>query len=906
MVRKAYQEIHEDYSEIKASACGRQACTVMIFVANEIDAMASTKMLTQQLRTDNVAYTIRSVFCYSQVKQVWEASMTSDIKSVFMINCGATMNIPKLFDIEYGGDVRIYVLDNHRPFHLANIHSLHNVVLFDDVDAIAEDEGDIPSDGSMLSSDEDKTSSDDDDSDDDVDNLEGEEEIDEESEFGDEKNELESDAELADDDDKSIPSEVSEQERNGNEDEVDSDDRQVDGAAAGVDAERINVGDDASAGDQEADIDPAATDGGKPTDVDDTTGGDDGAKVARSDGVMRSPPRREDSRRRRKRMRKHRPSSATDGDGGIDEDMSGSDADAEHSEDEYGDGDDEIDADKDKKADGEARATLVGASMDAGGEDDGGDDDDDDDDEGELAVRGRRRKALAKEYDPRLIHKNKVLRYYSQGRHFAPPTSVMIMNLVCGRSSSLPLDLVWYAILGVTDQYQKGNIGEDLYSNCNQQLEGVLGMHMDNALAYAKYTVPANPYVDAVADQDANTLPRENKDVVVPGAECGNIVAGPDLRFFLYRHWPLYDSMTHSQYMAVKMKVWKTSGIAKMEEMLAKIGVPLMQCKQSYNFMGPFRDIFRNKIASEEIAEAYNLTDPGPLMRTFYRYNSFKNPVSASDVVHAAAALAEKYSVDVEGQLFNAAAGKENVDGNGNGNGNGSEIAQDGKGSALKPSLGPNSRTTLPTQQDAFNDAYDCLGMKSDLLLSRGINEAVSLQQAIMKRASVIMEGYESTFRLQRMYITYVHKKSAYGAGSDNRTEQDSPFSRPQVLIRLGHLIMDMKSKLPRREEGWTGKLLLPLILLAERPSRGTYLVVGISPLHVVLDHDLIEARQLQMLKILGNFRRFFSAAAKELNANFSNDSFEANVVEIAKADVHDFIGTLDFMFKKATSGLVN
>ncbi len=47
-----------------------------------------------------------------------------------------------------GGDVRCYVLDNHRPVHLANIRSRYNVVVFND-ESIEKDG--LPSDGSDLS-----------------------------------------------------------------------------------------------------------------------------------------------------------------------------------------------------------------------------------------------------------------------------------------------------------------------------------------------------------------------------------------------------------------------------------------------------------------------------------------------------------------------------------------------------------------------------------------------------------------------------------------------------------------------------------------------------------------------------------------------------------------------------------
>ena len=76
-------------------------------------------------------------------------------------------NIPKAFELEQGGDTRCFIMDNHRPFHLANVHSRHNVVVFDDLQEMEEDQHNqvIPSDGSDLSgdSDGDDTSEEDDD-----------------------------------------------------------------------------------------------------------------------------------------------------------------------------------------------------------------------------------------------------------------------------------------------------------------------------------------------------------------------------------------------------------------------------------------------------------------------------------------------------------------------------------------------------------------------------------------------------------------------------------------------------------------------------------------------------------------------------------------------------------------------
>ena len=55
----------------------------------QIDAMSTARMLTQFLREDNISYTIRCVSNMTQVCDCFEASKTVDIKSIFLINCGA-------------------------------------------------------------------------------------------------------------------------------------------------------------------------------------------------------------------------------------------------------------------------------------------------------------------------------------------------------------------------------------------------------------------------------------------------------------------------------------------------------------------------------------------------------------------------------------------------------------------------------------------------------------------------------------------------------------------------------------------------------------------------------------------------------------------------------------------------
>lgn len=99
MVRYNYSEFEEQYKEIIKVAAGRKACTVLILVAFDVDAMASARMLTQQLRRDDITYERVSVMNFDEVKAVVKGSLANedhDIKTVFLINCGAVSSLSSL------------------------------------------------------------------------------------------------------------------------------------------------------------------------------------------------------------------------------------------------------------------------------------------------------------------------------------------------------------------------------------------------------------------------------------------------------------------------------------------------------------------------------------------------------------------------------------------------------------------------------------------------------------------------------------------------------------------------------------------------------------------------------------------------------------------------------------------
>ena len=222
--------------------------------------------------------------------------------------------------------------------------------------------------------------------------------------------------------------------------------------------------------------------------------------------------------------------------------------------------------------------------------------------------------------------------------------------------------------------------------------------------------------------------------MIVPGSETGHVEYFEDYRFFMYRHWSLLDSMLHSPYFAAKLTVWQTQGSARLQEMLARVGLPLQQCRQSYTFMNTeLRAHLKEQMKNEAIQQMYNMRDPNVFFQSFVKYSSFKNPVAVGDVVNSVTSLIEMYGYE--------------------------DLRSESKGGD-----GPSHKGQIGSVQ-AFNEGYDCLGMTADELLRKGIQGSLSLQRTIVKKASALLDGRDGLQKLSRIYFTYI-RKSAFSSNA--------------------------------------------------------------------------------------------------------------------------------------------
>ncbi|KAJ8608502.1 hypothetical protein CTAYLR_005754 [Chrysophaeum taylorii] len=129
------------YAMVKEAAaeCAGTACSVLIFVAPDCDAVCACRILTFLLRGDNVQYKVHPVSGYGDVDEA-SAGLAEDVRTIVMLNCGARNDLAALLAPRIPG-ANVFVVDHHRPIHLKNMHARRVFAL--DADASMDD---VPSD----------------------------------------------------------------------------------------------------------------------------------------------------------------------------------------------------------------------------------------------------------------------------------------------------------------------------------------------------------------------------------------------------------------------------------------------------------------------------------------------------------------------------------------------------------------------------------------------------------------------------------------------------------------------------------------------------------------------------------------------------------------------------------------
>lgn len=496
--------------------------------------------------------------------------------------------------------------------------------------------------------------------------------------------------------------------------------------------------------------------------------------------------------------------------------------------------------------------------------------------------------------EQRNVYRAVLAKYYSRGS-WTGMSAAQMMYLLAVSLGRGDRDCLWYAVLGLTSQYISNAIHAGTYEGYASAL--------------------ASDVVAMSADDPRPAEIRGLRDVNMHGADDSAVRVVPDeLRFTLYRHWSLETSMYHTSYVAAKLGIWREKGISKLRGLLAKMGLSLANCRQTYEHM----DLdLRNSLVSrmESIAPEYGLTDL--VFQSFTRSYGFRSmPLSASDAVEGISALlqaAHGVRVEVEGVQIvrtDSVASTRSVD-------NAADRGASSYGGRTLWSLSDTGvhvgargideadndpaddrdsadweNTASATWVQNFFEAYRAMDVQkasSIHLLQKSLTLAKALHQAIVAQGvTIIVKQSIKTLRSFRLSVL-----------------QDGPqlnlFVHPDTLTRLGFWLIDAlrdivseqaerraaAKRSKRRSKDDAGQSeqhtlqSLPFVLAALDKARDVYIVVGIvgAP-----DYGDVGRNR---------FGLAFQEAAASSGARMRNDRFDSSVLEVKRDDLLAFVEAL-------------
>lgn len=210
-------------------------------------------------------------------------------------------------------------------------------------------------------------------------------------------------------------------------------------------------------------------------------------------------------------------------------------------------------------------------------------------------------------------------KYYRMGTSYSEPISSMLYSLASelGREDN---DLLWLTIVGVSSMelYGRSSAGVAVTARSSESkvASGWMGMRGARIRQLLRDEVRRlNP--PELGPGNGRALP-EAVGIIPTTArspEDTSIRLSPEPKFLMVRHWSLYDSMLHSPYLFSRLKTWSETGLKRLHKLLAKMGVSLVQCKQSYTHMDMvLKRELRTKLL--KYASLYNLDEMVPAIDT--------------------------------------------------------------------------------------------------------------------------------------------------------------------------------------------------------------------------------------------------------------------------------------------------
>lgn len=207
--------------------------------------------------------------------------------------------------------------------------------------------------------------------------------------------------------------------------------------------------------------------------------------------------------------------------------------------------------------------------------------------------------------------RDRVMFEYTQYSFYGRSSALAIFELAWKLSKD-NMDLLWWAIVGFTEQLILGKVESSAYT-----------LEIDNIQSHvSRLTNKTNDQ----SNLSASKIHFEN-----------------DLHLVLYRHWSVLESMRYSMYVACKLKLWTLRGEKKLHELLVEMGLPLIHARQTFTSMDlVLRQEFFSMV--ERCAEKYGI--PDVIYGSFTLQYGYRNRYSAADYVYSMLSILESIKKD--------------------------------------------------------------------------------------------------------------------------------------------------------------------------------------------------------------------------------------------------------------------
>ncbi|KAG0006620.1 hypothetical protein BGZ65_005965 [Modicella reniformis] len=333
--------------------------------------------------------------------------------------------------------------------------------------------------------------------------------------------------------------------------------------------------------------------------------------------------------------------------------------------------------------------------------------------------------------------------------------------------------------------------------------------------------------------------------------EEGTIQCTDEYRFMMVRHWSLYESMYHSNYVASHLGIWREPGRKRLLALLAKMGFSLEQCNQVFAHMDiDLKKILKDRL--ESVAPEYGLNEI--LYTSFTRSYGYRGLVSASDVVYAVTSLLEA-SPEAQVALGHRS---ERI----------TEVPLGAGVSSDADSGQDDSQGRISWWHTNFFRACDSLdgGGGEEDQLRQGLKSCMKMQQAVVRQAIAIIE--------KQVIITLSTCRVA--------TLKDGPdlpiFWNPLTLSKLAQFLVYAIREYGSRKAGYRP---IPLVVAVLKEETQTFVMAGVHGSPVIGE------------VIPNKFGTVFEKISYNEKIPYKQLGFDKSVIEIDRDDLEAFMKSI-------------